>query len=127
MPRQPKNSAAATNNPSNSNTNKSSSSGKATTTAGAKQKSDPGKTSTTKTKKSSSEPKRALSAYMFFVRGNREKVKAENPEAKFGEIMKFLGEKWKALNDEEKAPYNEMATNDKKRYADEKTTANNVK
>ncbi|CAJ0766563.1 4711_t:CDS:2, partial [Entrophospora sp. SA101] len=114
MPRQPKNSAAATNNPSNSNTNKSSSSGKATTTAGAKQKSDPGKTSTTKTKKSSSEPKRALSAYMFFVRGNREKVKAENPGAKFGEIAKLVGEKWKALND--KTFYNEMAADDKKRY-----------
>jgi hypothetical protein len=42
-------------------------------------------------KKSSSGvgPKRGLSAYMFFSQDQREKVKAENPEASFGKSSKL--------------------------------------
>ncbi|CAJ0847953.1 2277_t:CDS:10 [Entrophospora sp. SA101] len=114
----------ATNDNNSNNNDKSSSTTTNTTsrktiTSNTKQKSESttkisSTSSTTKTKKVSSNPKRALSAYMFFVRENREKVKAENPGAKFGEIAKLVGEKWKALND--KTFYNEMAADDKKRY-----------
>nr|CAG8433481.1 13063_t:CDS:2 [Entrophospora candida]CAG8434655.1 1419_t:CDS:2 [Entrophospora candida] len=109
MPKPSKSSVVATNDNNSNNNDKSSTTTANTTsrktiTSNTKQKSESttkisSTSSTTKTKKVSSNPKRALSAYMFFVRENREKVKAENPGAKFGEIAKLVGEKWKALND----------------------------
>ncbi|KAI0689375.1 high mobility group box domain-containing protein, partial [Cytidiella melzeri] len=65
-------------------------------------------------------PKRALSAYMFFSQDWRERVKAENPDAGFGEIGKLLGARWKELDDEEKKPYIDLATKDKDRAEKEK-------
>ena len=43
-----------------------------------------------------------------------------NPDLKFGDITKKVSEQWKALNKEEKVPYEEMAAQDKKRYEKEK-------
>lgn len=37
----------------------------------------------------------------------------------FGEVGKKLGEKWKSLTAEERAPYDAMAAGDKERYARE--------
>lgn len=37
-----------------------------------------------------------------------------------GEVGKMLGEKWKALNDKQKTPYEAKAAADKKRYEEEK-------
>ncbi|CAO3699883.1 hypothetical protein G6F70_007185 [Rhizopus microsporus] len=74
-------------------------------------------------KKDPNAPKRALSAYMFFSQANREKVIKENPGAKFGEIGKILGARWKELSDEEKKPFVEQAEADKKRYEEEKAKA----
>lgn len=90
-------------------------------------------------------PKRGLSAYMFFANDNREKVREENPGITFGkmrirdlrpavrmltaligQVGKMLGEKWKALDDKERKPYEEKAAADKKRYEEEKATYNNV-
>ncbi|KAI0742668.1 high mobility group box domain-containing protein [Daedaleopsis nitida] len=55
-----------------------------------------------KGKKDPKAPKRALSAYMFFSQDWRERIKAENPDAGFGEIGKLLGAKWKELDEDEK-------------------------
>ena len=38
-------------------------------------------------KKDKNAPKRALSAYMFFSQDWRERIKAENPDAGFGELI----------------------------------------
>ncbi|KAI0744791.1 high mobility group box domain-containing protein, partial [Earliella scabrosa] len=65
-------------------------------------------------------PKRALSAYMFFSQDWRERIKAENPDAGFGEIGKLLGAKWKELDEEEKKPYLDQAAADKARAEQEK-------
>jgi len=73
-----------------------------------------------KSKKDPKAPKRALSAYMFFSQDWRERVKAENPDASFGEIGKLLGARWKELDDEEKKPYIEQAARDKDRANKEK-------
>jgi len=80
-----------------------------------------------KTKKDPKAPKRALSAYMFFSSDWRERIRAENPEAGFGEIGKLLGAKWKELDEEEKKPYVEQAAKDKERAEEEKTAYDNKK
>merc|ERR1712000_454575 len=73
-----------------------------------------------KRKKDPNMPKRGLSAYMFFANDQRDKVREENPGIKFGEVGKILGEKWKGLNDKQKAPYEAKAAADKKRYEEER-------
>ena len=78
------------------------------------------KTRTVKPKKDPLKPKRALSAYMFFVQDYRERIKEENPNASFGEVGKLLGAKWKEMSDAEKKPYEKQATEDKVRAADAK-------
>jgi hypothetical protein len=83
-------------------------------------------------------PKRGLSAYMFFANEQREKVREDNPGIKFGkftayyhsdecdantspgEVGKMLGEKWKALSEKQRTPYEAKAAADKKRYEEEK-------
>ncbi|CAI5759276.1 unnamed protein product [Candida verbasci] len=71
-------------------------------------------------KKDPEAPKRSLSAYMFFANENRDIVRAENPGISFGQVGKVLGDKWKALSDDDKAPYQSKADADKKRYEKEK-------
>ncbi|CEO95459.1 HMG box domain-containing protein [Plasmodiophora brassicae] len=67
--------------------------------------------------------KRGLSAYMFFVQANRVKIKEDNPDATFGELGKILGQKWKELDEKEKAPYEKLAAADKARYEKDKKAA----
>jgi hypothetical protein len=74
----------------------------------------------TKAKKDKNAPKRALSAYMFFSQDWRERIKAENPDAGFGEVGKLLGAKWKELDEDEKKPYVELAAKDKTRAENDK-------
>lgn len=69
-------------------------------------------------------PKRGLSAYMFFANEQRENVREENPGISFGQVGKILGERWKALNDKQRTPYEAKAATDKKRYEDEKQAYN---
>ena len=66
--------------------------------------------------------KKNVSAFLHFCAEQREAVKAENPEitGKAGEITKILGQRWKALDGDAKARYNEMAAADKRRYDAEK-------
>ncbi|EEP82562.1 nonhistone chromosomal protein 6A [Uncinocarpus reesii 1704] len=77
-----------------------------------------------KKKKDPNAPKRGLSAYMFFANEQRENVREENPGISFGQVGKLLGERWKALSDKQRAPYEEKAAADKKRYEDEKASYN---
>ncbi|KAK5633149.1 hypothetical protein RRF57_008863 [Xylaria bambusicola] len=98
-----------------------------------------GKPEKRKGKKDPNAPKRGLSAYMFFANEQRENVRDENPGISFGaidpvgsnpqysgtntatgQVGKILGERWKALNDKQRAPYEAKAAADKKRYEDEK-------
>ncbi|KAF1947830.1 non-histone chromosomal protein 6 [Clathrospora elynae] len=88
---------------------------KTTRKAAPKSKTDGGKK-----KKDPNAPKRGLSAYMFFANEQRDKVREDNPGIKFGEVGKLLGEKWKALNEKQRIPYDAKASADKKRYEEEK-------
>ena len=65
-------------------------------------------------------PKRGLSSYMFFSKAMRAQVVEENPDIAFSEVAKKIGEKWKALADADKVPYEKEAAEDKARYAKEK-------
>lgn len=70
-------------------------------------------------KKDKNEPKRGLSAYMFFSQANREKVKQENPGIAFTEIAKVLGEKWRNVSADDKKEFEEQAAKDKSRYEEQ--------
>ncbi|KAL2154118.1 hypothetical protein VTH82DRAFT_2794 [Thermothelomyces myriococcoides] len=83
-----------------------------------------GKTEKKRSKKDPNAPKRGLSAYMFFANEQRENVREENPGVSFGQVGKILGERWKALSDKQRAPYEAKAAADKKRYEDEKQAYN---
>lgn len=61
---------------------------------------------------------------MFFANEQRENVREENPGISFGQVGKLLGERWKALNEKQRAPYEAKAAADKKRYEDEKQAYN---
>ncbi|KAL3605509.1 Non-histone chromosomal protein 6 [Fusarium poae] len=83
-----------------------------------------GARTTKRAKKDPNAPKRGLSAYMFFANEQRENVREENPGISFGQVGKLLGERWKALNEKQRAPYEAKAAADKKRYEDEKQAYN---
>ena len=61
-------------------------------------------------------PKKPLSAYMCFCKAKRADVVAANPELKGAEVFKKMGEVWKGYSEEEKKPFQEMASQDKERY-----------
>ncbi|KAK0633336.1 high mobility group box domain-containing protein [Podospora aff. communis PSN243] len=83
-----------------------------------------GKVEKRRGKKDPNAPKRGLSAYMFFANEQRDNVREENPGVSFGQVGKILGERWKALTDKQRTPYEAKAAADKKRYEDEKQAYN---
>jgi hypothetical protein len=48
-------------------------------------------------------PKKALTAYMYFVKKNRAKVAAANEAMKPTEVIRILGEQWRAIGPADKA------------------------
>ena len=64
-------------------------------------------------------PKKALTAYMFFVQDYQPQVIKMNPTIHFNDVMKLVGERWKAMSVEEKTPYEELSKKDQQRYIDE--------
>jgi high mobility group protein B2 len=69
-----------------------------------------------KEKKPEDYPKAALSAYFIFVNDNRDKVKEKNPDMKLTQVLSEVGSMWKALSESEKARYEKLAVEDKKRF-----------
>ena len=68
---------------------------------------------------SGSAPKKPQTAYLHFMNANRAEVKASDPFLSFGDLTKKLAEMWKALNEEERREYNDLAASDRQRYQDE--------
>ena len=54
----------------------------------------PSKKKKKKKKKDKNAPKKPNSPYMFYMKGNRKRVKEENPNATFGELGRIIGEEW---------------------------------
>ncbi|KAI8822062.1 high mobility group box domain-containing protein [Fimicolochytrium jonesii] len=70
----------------------------------------------------SGKPKKPLTAYFLYTADKREAVKLENPDATFvgtlftGQLGKLLGERWKALSEQDKEPYQKKAAKLKASY-----------
>ncbi|KAF9575293.1 Non-histone chromosomal protein 6 [Mortierella alpina] len=73
-----------------------------------------------KVKKDPNAPKNPMSAYLMFCEEWREKVKAKNPDASFGELGRLLGEQWRGYSEDQKAPYVKKHEDAKKKHAVEK-------
>ena len=66
--------------------------------------------------KDANAPKKPLTAYMFFCKDARGRIKADEPELSFGELGKKLGEMWKVLDDTVKKEFVDLALKDKERF-----------
>ena len=73
-----------------------------------------------KAKKDPNAPKKAKTGFMCFSIEERPKLVKESPDLPFGEYGKKIGALWRALSDDEKAPWLKKAEKDKARYAKEK-------
>jgi len=73
-----------------------------------------------KRKKDPNAPKRALSAFFFFNKEERENVKRDFPSYGVGDIAKELGKRWEKCTDKPK--YEALARGDKARYEKEMKT-----
>ncbi|CBY38238.1 unnamed protein product, partial [Oikopleura dioica] len=69
-----------------------------------------------KKKKDPNEPSRPVSAYALFFRETQSLIKAQKPDATFGEISKIVASMWDALGDEEKTIYKQKTENAKRSY-----------
>jgi len=69
-------------------------------------------------KKDPNAPKKALTAYNYFVSENRESIKTKMPEsATNAEVFTEVGKSWKALSEAKKNKYSKLSAKDQKRYA----------
>ena len=71
-----------------------------------------------KKKKDPNAPKRALSAYNFFLTENQQSIKATmtGDDVKQTDVLKEVGRQWKELSETKKAKYIKLADKDKARY-----------
>jgi|UniRef100_A0A7S4D1B1 hypothetical protein len=72
-----------------------------------------------KAKKDPNAPKKPMASFFFFCQEKRAEYRKEHPDVTFGEVGKALGELWKQLTAEEKAPFEKQAAQDKQRYEKE--------
>jgi hypothetical protein len=66
-------------------------------------------------------PRKPCSAFMFYVKENRERIVAEKPDLTFANIGKELGKLWQATTDANRAKFFKLAEDDKSRYETEIT------
>merc|ERR1719204_2394698 len=62
-------------------------------------------------------PKRPQSAYFFFTASRRAELSAAHPDKKITEIAKLMGAEWKALSEDDRAPFAAQAAKAKAAYA----------
>lgn len=69
-----------------------------------------------RTRKDPSAPRRPMSAFLYFSQGRRSQIKQENPDMKNTQISAILGERWRNLSEEEKAPHVEKEQAERAKY-----------
>ena len=57
-----------------------------------------------------------MSPFLFFSNEKRNQLRTEHPELKMTDISSKLGELWRNMTDEERAPYVEKSKEDRDRY-----------
>lgn len=57
--------------------------------------------------------KKPCSAYALYLKEVKEEIKKDNPKMKMADVLKIVSERWKQLNSQEKAKYNEIAEKEK--------------
>jgi len=67
-------------------------------------------------------PKKGMTAFLHYVTSNAPTYKKEHPGVAHKDVISKHGSMWKSLTPEEKAPYEKLAVNDKKKYEDAKKT-----
>ncbi|KAK3242876.1 hypothetical protein CYMTET_47452 [Cymbomonas tetramitiformis] len=72
-----------------------------------------------KSAKAGNTPTRPLSAFFQYSRVKRAEVKEMHPTHSAGQVAKVLGEQWRALPEESRAPYTALFEADRKRYQEE--------
>lgn len=65
-------------------------------------------------------PKGPSASFMFFTNVQRPIVRQEHPKLSVIDVTRHIGELWRNLTTEEKAPFEELAKEDRLRYAREK-------
>lgn len=69
--------------------------------------------------KDPNKPKRAMSSFFCYSQAERPKVKAEHPDASFGDVARILSAQYKALSEKEMKKWVKKAEQDKIRYQEE--------
>ena len=70
-------------------------------------------------------PKKPKPGYMFFSQERRKTLKVEQPTVSITDASKIIGAEWKKLTEEDRRPYEELASKDRERYKKEKEDAEN--
>lgn len=69
----------------------------------------PGPEEKKKRRKDPDAPKKAKTAYNFFVQQRSDQLRQKHPDKPMNEIMKLIGAEWRGLSDREKQPFQRMA------------------
>ena len=72
-----------------------------------------------KRKRNPNLPKRAKSAYIYFIEANMDRIKRDNPQLKTTEVISQLAASWRRMNKNDKTKYESLAAKDKIRYQNE--------
>jgi|TARA_B110000211_G_C13911132_1_gene478403 high mobility group protein B2 len=70
--------------------------------------------------------KRPRSSYAFFMKAVRGRIADAAPSKTPRELMSDIAAAWRQISDEEKNRYTQMATDDKKRYQEEKNAESSI-
>ena len=70
--------------------------------------------------------KRPRSSYAFFMKDMRQEIAAAHPDKNPRELMADIATVWRTISENDKAKYNQMATEDKQRYIDEKNAEQTI-
>ena len=65
-------------------------------------------------------PKRAMTAFLYYLLDRRAGLKKEKPELNNKQIISEMGNEWNKMKEEDKKKYVEKAAEDRKRYEKEK-------
>jgi hypothetical protein len=72
-------------------------------------------------KKDAKAPKKARSAYTYYLEEAHARIKVSNPDAPFGAVSKQISAEWKSMSDAQKHRYEELSRQDKLRFSEEKS------